>query len=379
MQVVSSDAVAGTERHVVGLSRELRDLGCDSHLLCLRAAEVLKAYAREQGVPAPSLLSELRIRASIVHVHDGQAALVGPVLAARSRARLVRTQHFVRPASSTRTGIFGEASRLAQRLVNRQYAGYIAVSEAARAAAVARKETHNVARVVVIPPGIRLPDLQEVAAARRRREAGPVVASAGRLERERRFDVLIRAIPRVLESFPSCSFKLIGSGAAEEELRHLAGELGVAQAVGWTGWLPEITSVVAACDLYVNTWPSEGFGMATAEAMACGVPVVVTKTGAAPELINHGAAGVAVDPGDPRQLATAICGLLADRERAAQLGRQGQALASRYSVHLTAQATLTLYREILWGGRGISAAEPDEPRSLNGGAGDERGRGHLPK
>jgi glycosyltransferase involved in cell wall biosynthesis len=260
---------------------------------------------------------------------------------------LVRTQHFVRPASAFRTGAAGQASIRAHRILNRAYDGYIAVSEAARIAAWERNETAR-ARVAVIPPGIRLPNPEMVAAAKRQRASGspPIVVSAGRLEPERRFDVLIRAMPAVLAAFPSCRFTIIGSGAAEPDLRKLALDLGVEGTVTWTGWLPEITAVLASSDVYVNTVPFEGFGMATAEAIACGLPVVVTSTGASVELIDGGSAGIAVDGTDPEQLAAAVCHLLARPDQAVELGRRGRSLAGRFSVESTAVDTLSFYREL---------------------------------
>jgi L-malate glycosyltransferase len=198
----------------------------------------------------------------------------------------------------------------------------------------------------VIPPGIGLPNPDVLRAARRQRDRTPTVASAGRLEEERRFDVLIRAIPDVRSVFPSCRFAIIGSGTDEAHLRELAVAVGAEDSITWTGWLPQIAPVLAASNIYVNTWPFEGFGMATAEAMACGLPVIVTKTGASVELIEGGTAGVAVDPVAPTALARAICDLLGNTARAEDLGRKGAELITRYSVHHTALAMAAFYREL---------------------------------
>ena len=86
--------------------------------------------------------------------------------------------------------------------------------------------------------------------------------------------------------------------------------------------------------------------MATAEAMSFALPVVVTTSGASAELVDGGSAGIAVAPGEPVQLATAICNLLDDRRLATELGDQARARAERYSIRTTAAATLDFYRRL---------------------------------
>jgi len=347
LQVISSNALAGTERHVVGLTRELRALGCDVRVVCSPFADVLRDHARLQGIPADPVNRVALGQVSLVHAHDGRAAMIAPLLARRSRALLVRTQHFVQPASAGRSGFVGYTSRRAHRMLNHRLDGYIAVSEAARSAAIERNETADAA-VAVIPPGIRLPDVEALAVAQSRRVQASelVVVSAGRIEHERRFDVLLRAIPGVLEQFPTCRFVLAGSGSAEEELRGLASRLAIAHAITWTGWLGEIEEVLSGAHVYVNTWPYEGFGMATAEAMAWAMPVIVTTSGASAELVNNGRAGVAIEPGEPGQLAVAICRILGDHRLAAQIGERAREHAQRYSIRATATATLDFYQRI---------------------------------
>jgi len=348
LHVVSSNALAGTERHVLGLSRELRNLDCDAWIVCRRSATLLADAAKQLGIPVAAPAAAARARAAVVHAHDGRSALVSSLLSMVGNASLIRTQHFVRPASVNRRGGGRHASVLAHRLLNRRFDGYIAVSEASRAAALQRHETGR-AQLAVIPPGIELPSPEAVDAARTRREESmraPVVVSAGRLERERRFDVLLSAIPLVRERFPTCRIVIAGSGSAEQQLRRLAEDLGVAGSVTWTGWITGIEEVLGEGHVYVNTWPWEGFGMATAEAMAFELPVIVTTSGASAELVEGGAAGAAVPPCDPRRLAETICELLTNRARASELGRRARARAESYSIRSTAVATLEFYLAI---------------------------------
>ncbi len=349
LHIVGSDAFAGTERHVLGLVTELRQLGCQGEIACLRTARVLRHEAAAAGVPVRSILGSMRGNDHIVHTHDGRSALVGYVRAAVGRAVYVRTQHFVRPASEARPGWRGNSSLLAHRLINSRLDGYVCVSAAAARAARERRDTANVP-LTVIPPGVRLASAEqaEEAATKRAEAAHPVVVTAGRLERERRIDVLVDAIPLIRRRFPDCRFVIAGAGKAEGELKSRARELGIDTAIDWTGWLPETATVLTQGHVYVNTWPAEGFGMATAEAMGYALPVIVVDSGASPELVEDRISGRIVEALNPPALAETVCHLLADRPLAAAIGSAARERASRrYSFRSTAVSMLDFYEQLL--------------------------------
>lgn len=293
LHVVSADSFAGIERHVLNLIREMRALGWTADLACPPAAIQLRDEAMAVGI---RLLPSARCRPrswmvclardvaadppDVLHVHDGRAAIAGVLLSPFVRGPLVRTQHFMNPASIERAGWSGCASLGLHRVLNRRLDGYTAISQVVAEGARDRRETGS-AEVVVIPPAIELPSPESVENARRQRArtTHPVVAFAGRLEAERQLDVLIHAIPMVLAEMPLCHFVLAGSGAAERQLRQLACELGIEQSITWTGWVADTYSVLSQAHIYVNTWPREGFGMAMAEAMALGLPVIGINAG----------------------------------------------------------------------------------------------------
>ncbi len=200
----------------------------------------------------------------------------------------------------------------------------------------------------MIASGIDLPSPALVQEARdcRRRATDPLVAAVGRLERERRFDVFLEAIALVRRELPACRFVIAGAGSQEGELKQLASRLGLTDALQWAGWLPDPSSVFMRAHVYANPIPLEGFGMATAEAMAFGVPVVTTSSGAAKELVDPGVSGHVVPPGNPAALAEAICSLVAHPARAAEMGERACERARRYSFENTAGQTLDLYRSL---------------------------------
>jgi glycosyltransferase involved in cell wall biosynthesis len=146
---------------------------------------------------------------------------------------------------------------------------------------------------------------------------------------------------------PACRFVIAGSGQDERRLRARAELLGVEAAISWVGWVPEPDSVLDRSHVYVNPLAWEGFGMATAEAMACALPVVAVDSGASAEIVDHGVTGLLVAEGDPTAFAEAILYLVTDRQRAAGMGRAARNHAvERYGVDKTAQATLAFYEKL---------------------------------
>jgi glycosyltransferase involved in cell wall biosynthesis len=359
MQLLTSDAFAGIERHVLQLSRELGKLGCASEIACPLSARRLRAEADASDIAVHPANGRSRVWIAavardiavdppqVLHVHDGRSALAGTLVSRKTRV-VVRTQHFVSPASVERGRVLRAASISMHRSLNRRLDGSIAVSDAAAHAARERGEA-TTTRVMVIPPGIEAPSDDAVARARatRARAADPVVAFVGRLEAEKSLDTLIRAIPRVLARLPGCRFEIAGTGDAEPALKSLARRLGVDPAITWPGWV-EPDQVFERAHVYVNPWPAEAFGMAMAEAMAFGLPVIAVDSAANPEMVQDGVNGILVTSRDPGAMADAIVRLASDLESAQRMGEAARERAVRlYRAERTAAATLSFYRRLL--------------------------------
>lgn len=359
--VVTSGGLAGIEKHALQLSARLTELGCDVTLICPPSAQLLRAKA-SKGVrvlpdtdagSAPECLREaVAIRSAavdVLHVHDGRAAVLGTFMTPARKSVLVRTQHFIRPASVERQGVAGAASLALHRVLGRRLNGHIAVSAAAELAAERRREVGKGAHTV-IPPGIVLPNDDAIADAMtvRRGLAAPAVGFMGRLEPERALDVLIDAIPGVLKVVPHCRFIIAGSGSDEARLKKRAETLHVEHAITWPGWLDTPADMLRKLHLYVNTWAWEGYGMALAEAMAFGLPVIGVNSGASPELVDDSVSGHLVPPGSPAALTSAILDILRDPARAAAMGAAGRRrVVAHHGVDTAADATLAFYRHLL--------------------------------
>jgi N-acetyl-alpha-D-glucosaminyl L-malate synthase BshA len=117
---------------------------------------------------------------------------------------------------------------------------------------------------------------------------------------------------------------MIGEGVKLETARDLAAELGISRRVSFLGPMSRVGEVLAQLDLFLLPSEYESFGLAALEAMACGVPVICTRAGGIPEVVEHGVSGILCDVGDYPCMARSAVKLLKD-----DAGRRTMSLAAR--------------------------------------------------
>lgn len=171
----------------------------------------------------------------------------------------------------------------------------------------------------------------------------PSLVAVGRLTPQKGFDVLIEALPAVLERHPDLQLTVFGEGPARRVLQERINELGIANSVTLAGQVSDALASVATADLLVAPSRYEGLSNAVLEALCVGVPVVATSgPGASQDLVTEPAHGRLVPPGEPAPLASAIIEVLnspTDRSRISRCalgGRSGTQVADRYAALLTA-------------------------------------------
>lgn len=175
-----------------------------------------------------------------------------------------------------------------------------------------------------------------------------VVVTAGRLVRSKRVGAVIEAIadartPRDLV------LAVIGGGPMLGELRSLARRLGCEDRVVFTGRVdqPGLIDALASADLACSASEYEGFGLVSAEAMACGIPVVSTAVGGAGEVVRDGETGCLVTAGDHDALVHAMRALATDSGKRARMGRAGRDRVVReYHPVVVGRIMSDLYRAV---------------------------------
>lgn len=162
---------------------------------------------------------------------------------------------------------------------------------------------------------------------------------------------LLKAVPKVLDKYPSTRFMLVGHGTLEMELKVLASQLGIDHAVRFVGFVPndQLPETLCSMDVYVSTSLSDaGIAASTAEAMACGLPVVVSDSGENTRWISHGENGYIVPTRQPDALADSLNRLLGDAELRQRLGQAGRDTIRARNDYLTEMKKMeTLYQQTL--------------------------------
>ena len=195
-------------------------------------------------------------------------------------------------------------------------------------------------------------------------EGTPLVGVVARLEPEKGHATLIEAWPLVLEKVPEARLLIIGEGSQRETLEAQAEGLGLLgeacapdHCVGtrkarpgakvlFTGLRDDVPAVTAALDVAVLPSYREAQGLALLEAMALRRPVVATRVGGVPEMIESGRNGLLVQPRDPVALADAIVRLLTDHPLADMLARAGHDFVhANFSIEHMVRAVSAIYED----------------------------------
>lgn len=177
--------------------------------------------------------------------------------------------------------------------------------------------------------------------------AAPIVGTVGRLDPVKDQAGLIRAFATVRMAHPDALLLIAGDGPCRAELERVAATLGQKDHVRLLGSCDDIPTVMSALDVFVLPSIAEGISNTILEAMASGLPVVATRVGGNPELVEEGVGGALVPRQDPTALAGAIAGYVGD----AELGRRhGQASRQRangdFSLERMVEAYANLYTSL---------------------------------
>jgi glycosyltransferase involved in cell wall biosynthesis len=280
-----------------------------------------------------------RLGVDVVNAH-APVPVLADIAAFTSPVPVVTTYH-AGPLAKGRRGIDALLRAYERFVLPRVFArsaGLVAVSPVSLAHATGRAE--------LIPPGVDC-DLFTPPSEPHARERR--VLYVGRLERTSRWkgvQVLVAALPRLVQLVPDVRLDVVGDGDDLTHLRDRARRLGIADHIEWHGAvdhgdLPGLYRR-AAVTVLPSLTAAESFGMTLVEAMASGCPTVGSDVGGIPFVIRDGVDGLLVPPGDPEALAAALGSVLSDPHRAARMGAAGrEAALSRWSWARQRERTLT--------------------------------------
>jgi sugar transferase (PEP-CTERM/EpsH1 system associated) len=360
--VVLSMNFGGLESVVLDLVREGRRRGQSVAVVCLESPGVLANQVEAQGARLESLhkpyglrlelFGRLRalfreLRPDVVHTHQiGALFYAGPAARRAGVPVVVHTEHGKHYDRRGRTRWLG-------RLAGLHALRFFCVS----ADIAAEAEMHHIVRrrkLLVVPNGIDTERFRDGADANLVRTSlgiphgAPLIGTVGRLCEIKRQDLLIRAFQQVRARPADAHLLLVGDGPWMGQLRELVAGLGLTDRVHFVGYQPRPAPYLQAMDVFALTSRSEGMPLVVLEAWAAGVPVVASRVGGLPELIDDARIGLLVDFGDEAALAHALGGLIGDPARARRVGEAGRdRVESRYSLRRMADEYQRHYNELL--------------------------------
>ena len=289
-----------------------------------------------------SLVCRVARACDLIHAHWIPTGAVAGMAARRLGIPMVLTVHGSDSAFLRHGRLRAEVSRFSVRSASH----VIPVSETLKAellafsgAGLPLTKIHS-----GVDPSVFLPGSGET--------GGRSILWVGRMTREKGVEYLIRAMKDISIAHPSASLLLVGDGPLRGSLETLARDIGVSEFVSFMGWKDhsEMVSIYAASDIVALPSLSEGLPMVLLEAMASGKPVVATRVGGIPELIDQGGNGYLVAPGSESEIADRVMELLARPELAAQMGTASRALVeSSHSWVAVAMRVSSVYASVVGG------------------------------
>jgi glycosyltransferase involved in cell wall biosynthesis len=187
----------------------------------------------------------------------------------------------------------------------------------------------------------------------RRRELGAandeiVLGNVARLYPEKAHDSLLRSFKVVASRHPKAKLWISGIGPLEGAIRSQCSALGLDDRVKFLGFVEDLARMLRLLDIQVHPSHIEGVPLALCEGMAAGLPVVASAVGGIPEILDHGASGVLVQPGDEEGFANAVSHLIDNPRERSRLGLAARHfMETKYSLHTAVSRVEETYYEMM--------------------------------
>ncbi|HUR34734.1 MAG TPA: glycosyltransferase [Vicinamibacterales bacterium] len=369
LRIIARLNVGGPARHVALLNAGLQARG---HATCLAYGALapgeasLERPALESGIPLIRIedlgrsvraASDLRAfiallrlmfreQPDVVHTHTAKAGTLGRIAAfiynrTRRRARRALVVHTFH--GHVFEGYFGPGVNRLVRATERRLARLsdviVTISPRQRDDIVGRFAVANAAQTVVVPLGLDLDALFDLAPEAHgfRADIGAagtdvVVGYVGRMVPVKDLTTLLLGFALALAEVPALRLVLAGDGTERAAAVALAAELRIDRRVHFLGWVDDLPAFYSSIDLFALSSLNEGTPVAAIEAMAAAKPVVATSVGGVPDVVDADASGLLVAARDVIAFSRALVDLASSPERRLKMGHAGRAIArARYS------------------------------------------------
>jgi glycosyltransferase involved in cell wall biosynthesis len=340
VHVVENLAVGGLERVVLSLaawqrgrgdavrivclfdegamSGEARTAGIDVHAIGKRSGSDLRALRALRSVLRGSAPDVLHSHNAVAHYHAAAAAFGLGI------GRIVNTRHGMgAPLDSRRERLFRWSLATAEGVV---FVSRLGLAHFVQAGAVPMGKARVIANGVDVTAIAPRDDAtrRSLLARLGRPEATRLIGAVGRLNPVKDHSTLLRALQRLRREGRAVDVVLVGDGVTRDALRAEAATLEIAECVHFLGMRSDVPELLAAFDLLAQPSITEGYSLALVEATAAALPIVATRVGGNPEIVEAGVNGLLVEPRNPDALGAAIATLLDSPELRLRMGEAGR-------------------------------------------------------
>jgi len=357
LQIVPSLGIGGAEKLVIELAKSINRKEFTVGVLVLEKKEGTFLEDELEGESIPTFFLNVRgglhpltihrvlhlfsiFKPDIIHTH---LKAIRYVLIPSKIARIPIHIHTIHSLAKQDT------SMTHHQWINRIAFKYLGVKPVSVSEYVARtvKEVYGVESVVIYN-GI---PTEEYSISSERPSDGEIrLLHIGRIGQVKNHLLLVEAFSKALEKERRLRLILVGEGELRRKVEEKVEERRLEDRVDFLGWRSDIPYLLSNCDIFVLSSDFEGFGIVLIEAMAAGKPVVATRVGGVPEVVEDGVTGLLVPPRDASALAEAILRLAEDEVLRRKMGEKGKERAiSRFDIRLVAREYERLYKEELKG------------------------------
>ena len=250
------------------------------------------------------------------------------------------------------------AGTAARNLLLRDADAFVAMSRAIAAECLAAGAPPE--RIVRLPHGVDTDRFSPASPGEKRAlraryglpESRVIATYTGRLLRGKGLEALVDAFASLAAEQPRVHLMIVGSGegqtlSVEGELKDSVRRRGLGDRVTFTGRVDDVAERLRASDLFVFPSEFEALGISLIEAAACGLPAIGARTGGIVDVIEDGASGLLVAPGDTSALLLAMRALATDSERRLQMGARARQIArDRFDMDDSVARYVALFREL---------------------------------
>ena len=362
--VINSLPLGGAENQVVTLASALSRGRYKIHVCCLRREGAQANVLRARGIQVVCLQMRVRywplavyrlyllikrLKPQIVHTHLCEADILG-----RLAGKLAGVPVIISTVHGMYYRKIPPTWHFLDRLIPRFTDKIITVSEEIRQSFINdQKVTQE--KVITIPNVVEVERFSGLNSRKELRTQlgvnalSPLIGTVARLVQDKRLDYFLDAAHIICKADAQARFLIIGDGPLREELMNQALQLGLTpEYVRFLGSRQDIPELLSAMDFFVLSSETEGIPVSLLEAMAASKPVVATRVGGIPQVIQDGENGLLVSPHDPAGLAEATLTLMKDRTLSESVAKEAwRTVEARFSTNVVCQMIIALYDGLL--------------------------------